>query len=57
MMRTKDAAFREAGLTRDTDDERLIAAMGAPGPDRRPIVFAEGKAALGRPPEAALAIL
>jgi arsenate reductase (glutaredoxin) len=58
MMRTKETAFREAALSRDMDDDRLIAAMAAhPILIERPIVFANGKAALGRPPEAVLAIL
>jgi arsenate reductase len=40
------------------DDEALIAAMVAhPKLIERPIVVANGKAALGRPPEAVLAIL
>ncbi|HEY3520704.1 MAG TPA: arsenate reductase (glutaredoxin) [Rhodanobacteraceae bacterium] len=38
--------------------EQLIAAMAAhPILIQRPIVFADGKAAIGRPPEAVLAIL
>ena len=58
MMRTKEAAFREAGLSRETDDELLISAMAAhPILIERPIVFANGKAAIGRPPEAVLGIL
>ena len=58
MMRTKQAAFREAGLSPDMDDERLIAAMAAqPVLIERPIVFANARAALGRPPDAVLGIL
>jgi arsenate reductase len=57
-MRTKEAAFHGAGLTRDSDDDVLIAAMAAhPILIERPIVFANGRAAIGRPPEAVLAIL
>lgn len=58
MMRPKEATFREAGLAKDMDDEALIAAMAAhPILIERPIVFAGGKAAIGRPPEAVLDIL
>ena len=58
MMRTKEAAFGEAGITRDSAEEDLIAAMAAhPILIERPIVFANGRAAIGRPPEAVLAIL
>jgi arsenate reductase len=58
MMRTREAAFREAGLSRETDEDLLISAMAAqPILIERPIVFANGKAAIGRPPEAVLGIL
>ena len=58
MMRVKEAAFRDAGLTRGSDEELLISAMAAqPILIERPIVFANGRAAIGRPPEAVLAIL
>ena len=56
--RTGDALFKELGLTRDSDEETLIAALAAnPKLIERPIVFANGKAAIGRPPEAVLDIL
>lgn len=55
MMRPKEAAFKEMGLSKTDDDETLIAAMAKePKLIERPIVFAGGKAALGRPPEAVL---
>ncbi|MCW9042248.1 MAG: arsenate reductase (glutaredoxin) [Pseudopelagicola sp.] len=55
MMRPKEAAFKDMGLTKTDDDETLIAAMAQePKLIERPIVFANGKAALGRPPEAVL---
>ncbi len=58
LMRTKEAAFRELGLSRDMADDALIAAMAAtPKLIERPVVFANGKAALGRPPAAVLEIL
>lgn len=57
-MRTKEAEFKDQGLTKDTDDATLIAAMAAtPKLIERPIVFANGKARLGRPPEQVLDIL
>lgn len=58
MMRPKEPAFRESGLTKDAADDVLIDAMAAqPILIERPILFANGKAALGRPPEAVLSIL
>jgi len=58
MMRTGEALFKELGLTRPHPDEALIAAMAAhPKLIQRPIVFANGRAALGRPPEQVLDIL
>ena len=59
LMRRDEPAYAELQL----DDpkltrERLIEAMVAhPVLIQRPIVFADGKAAIGRPPEAVLAIL
>ncbi|WP_349359816.1 arsenate reductase (glutaredoxin) [Stappia sp.] len=58
LMRTKEAVYRDLGLTSETDPDALVAAMAAhPVLIERPVVFAQGKAALGRPPEAVLAIL
>ena len=58
IMRVKDSLFRDLGLSVDDDDNRLIDAMVAhPALIERPIVLANGKAALGRPPEAVLDIL
>lgn len=59
LMRRKEAAYKENRLA-DTALDRLalIAAMvDHPILIERPIVLANGKAALGRPPEAVLAIL
>ena len=59
LMRKGEAIYTELGL----DDPglsrgQLVAAMAAnPILIERPIVFANGKAAIGRPPEAVLAIL
>ena len=58
MMRPKEARFKELGLRKTDDDAILLAAMAEnPVLIERPIVLANGKAALGRPPEAALDIL
>jgi len=57
-MRTKEAEFKAMGLTQDSDDDTLIRAMAeVPKLIERPIVFKDGKARLGRPPEAVLDIL
>lgn len=58
LMRTKEKEFKELGLTKDTSPDLLIAAMSkTPKLIERPIVFHDGKARLGRPPEAVLDIL
>ena len=58
LVRRGEAAFKELGLTKDTPDAALVATMAAhPILIERPVVFANGKAALGRPPEAVLEIL
>lgn len=56
LLRKKETA--EAGIDPSLPDADLIKAMVAhPAVIERPIVLANGKAALGRPPEAVLAIL
>ncbi len=58
MMRPKDARFRELGLLASDDEATLLAAMvDNPILIERPIVLANGKAAIGRPPDAVLEIL
>ncbi len=59
LMRRKEAAYREAGLDDPALGRRaLVEAMAAyPVLIERPVVLANGKAALGRPPERALEIL
>ncbi len=59
LMRRKEAAYRENGLDdASLGDDELIATMVAhPILIERPIVLANGKAALGRPPERVLEIL
>jgi len=59
LMRKGQSEYKEMGLA-DTSlsDEQLIAAMiEAPILIERPIVLANGKAAIGRPPESVLDIL
>lgn len=57
-MRVKEPEFRVEGLAKDSPEDALIAAMArVPKLIERPVVLANGKAALGRPPEAVLAIL
>ena len=59
LMRNKEAPFGELGLADDSkSDEELINAMVAnPVLIERPIVVANGRAAIGRPPEQVLSLL
>ena len=59
LIRTKEPIYRELGLDRpDIDDDTLIEAIVAnPILMERPVVVANGKARLGRPPEKVLEIL
>ena len=59
LMRTKEKEYKENGLDdKSLSDSDLIAAMvRIPILIERPIVLANGKAAIGRPPEAVQAIL
>jgi len=58
LMRTKENVYKELNLASEEDESVLIAAMQAnPKLIERPIVVANGKAAIGRPPESVLAIL
>ena len=59
LMRRKEAEYKEQNLVDDSlNREQLIAAMVAtPKLIERPIVVANGKAAIGRPPESVLDIL
>ena len=58
LMRTGEKAFKEQGLSKTDPEETLIAAMAqSPILIERPVVFADDKAAIGRPPEAVLNIL
>ncbi len=58
IMRKGEAVYKELGLEDISDKDALIAAMVAhPVLIERPIVIANGRAALGRPPESVLDIL
>ena len=59
LMRKGQSEYKDMGLdNQQLSDEQLISAMlGAPILIERPIVLANGKAALGRPPESVLKIL
>lgn len=59
LMRTREAVYAELGLDNPslTRPQLIDAMVSRPILIQRPIVFANGKAAIGRPPEAVLAIL
>ncbi|WP_420428602.1 arsenate reductase (glutaredoxin) [Kordiimonas sp.] len=57
LMRTGEADYKEQNLA-DVEGDALVDAMAAtPKLIERPIVFASGKARVGRPPESVLDIL
>lgn len=59
MMRSKEKEYKEAGLhlAATTDNDRFAAMAVTPKFMERPIVIANGKAVIGRPPEQVLDIL
>lgn len=59
LMRKKEAEYKASGMdSPELDNEALIKGMTeTPKLIERPIVLANGKAAIGRPPEAVLEIL
>lgn len=57
-VRRKDAAFSEAGLSDDADEETLLEALARqPALLERPILVAADRAVVGRPPEDVLKLL
>jgi arsenate reductase len=58
MVRDGEPAYREAGLDASSSDEQVLEAIARhPILLQRPILVRDGKAAIGRPPEAVLALL
>lgn len=58
LMRKGEADYKDQGLASVEDDAALVSAMHAtPKLIERPIVFNEGKAKIGRPPEGVVDIL
>ena len=58
LVRAGEPEFRAEGLTKDSGEDDLVAAMArSPKLIERPVVFVGARAALGRPPEAVLEIL
>lgn len=59
LMRIKEAEYKALGLDNESlsNDELIAAMIATPKLIERPIVLANGKAAIGRPPENVLAIL
>ncbi len=58
LVRRGEAAFKDEGLSKASSDADILAAMvRAPKLIERPIVFANGRAVIGRPLEAVLSIL
>ena len=59
LMRKGETEYREQGLDNEalSDDKLIKAMLAAPKLIERPIVLANGQAAIGRPPESILDIL
>jgi arsenate reductase (glutaredoxin) len=58
LIRTCEPDYKAAGLSRDTRDSELIAAMAAhPKLIERPVVIDGGRAVIGRPPERVLELV
>ncbi|MCP5074716.1 MAG: arsenate reductase (glutaredoxin) [Rhodobacteraceae bacterium] len=58
LMRTSEQTFKDLGLSKSDSADTLIAAMAAhPILIERPLVWHNGRASLGRPPESVLNII
>jgi len=58
LIRTGEAVYKELGLSKNSDDKLLVQAMeDHPILIERPVVLANDRAAIGRPPDAVLEIL
>ena len=58
LMRSKEDLYKRLNLKEENDEALLVQAMvDNPKLIERPIVLANGKAAIGRPPESVLAII
>lgn len=58
MMRAGEKIFKELNLSKDSPETALIDAMAThPILIERPIAFAQGRAVIGRPPEAVQSLL
>lgn len=58
LVRKGETEYKEAGLGPDSSDTELVDAMARfPKIIERPVVFANGRARIGRPPEAVTEIL
>ena len=59
LLRKGESEYQQQGLDNQSlsDDELIAAMVATPRLIERPIVIANGKAAIGRPPESVLAIL
>ncbi|GHE89455.1 arsenate reductase [Aliiroseovarius zhejiangensis] len=58
LVRTGEKVFKELGLSKDSPDDELIAAMVShPILIERPVVIKNGKARIGRPPDSVIDIL
>lgn len=57
MIRHKDPLFKTLGLSKNSPDDALFAALGNyPALIERPVVITDTTAAIGRPPEAILSL-